>query len=433
MNCAECKELLIAYFEGLLSKSQKQTIKEHLKCCRNCLAEARELANLHDRLVKNGDTLARTNLEDEVMTQIVREQHARLKTTHKFGAGPKLRSIIMKSPITRIAAAAVIIIAVYLGVNRFFSGSVTFADVIKPILNARSVAFDFIVGEEKTGPVIHDIVVGNRIRRTFSTMDTILILDLDNSRMLTLDPKSKGAMYIDIEGTIQEGTKNMLGLVRDIVSDIEKHPEWPVREISQKEIDGQKATGFRVCGSNAELTIWANADTAKLVRIELLFGKSSTIIKNIEFDVPVDESLVSMEPPADYVLGSMEYKLNQFTEEDFIESLHIWARFMQEGRFPDTLVVEDLLRMPPLLGEKLGRSGLSQEEATRIAMTFVRGLTFLQVIETNGCEWHYAGKGVELGDSEAALFWYQPKDSKTYRVIYGDLSVEDVLPENLPR
>ncbi|MHC4618314.1 MAG: hypothetical protein ACYTEQ_11245, partial [Planctomycetota bacterium] len=31
-----------------------------------------------------------------------------------------------------------------------------------------------------------------------------------------------------------------------------------------------------------------------------------------------------------------------------------------------------------------------------------------------------------------AIFWYRPKDSQTFRVIYGDLSVEDVAPEDLP-
>jgi hypothetical protein len=264
-------------------------------------------------------------------------------------------------------------------------------------------------------------------------MDTILILDLDNSKMLTLDPHSKGAMYVDIGGTIQEGTRNMLGFVRDIVGNIEKHPEWPVRELGQKQIDGQRVIGFQVSSPNEKITIWANPETTKPVRIELSFGQSTSIIKNIEFDVPVDALLVSMEPPADYTLGSMEYKLTQFTEEDFVESLRIWAKYLLDGRFPETLVVEDLLKTTPLLAEKLGQSSLPQEEGTRIAMTFVRGMTFLQVMATNGCDWHYAGKGVKLGDAEKAVFWYQPEDSETYRVIYGDLSVEDVPPEDLPK
>ena len=45
----------------------------------------------------------------------------------------------------------------------------------------------------------------------------------------------------------------------------------------------------------------------------------------------------------------------------------------------------------------------------------------------------YEGAGVEVGDAGMAVFWYKPKDSETYKVIYGDLSVRDVAPEDLPK
>ena len=38
-----------------------------------------------------------------------------------------------------------------------------------------------------------------------------------------------------------------------------------------------------------------------------------------------------------------------------------------------------------------------------------------------------------IGDAGKAIYWYQPEGSETYRVIYGDLSVKDVTPENLPK
>ncbi len=28
--------------------------------------------------------------------------------------------------------------------------------------------------------------------------------------------------------------------------------------------------------------------------------------------------------------------------------------------------------------------------------------------------------------------WYRPKGSRTYRVVYGDLSVKEIEPEDLP-
>jgi hypothetical protein len=350
---------------------------------------------------------------------------------------PNIWRIIMKSRITKLAAAAVIVVAVIAGVSQFFGGTVTFAEVIKPILNARTVVLDLMMGGEDA-PVVHDTVVGTRIRRTFSNMDTILILDLDNAKMLTLDPKSKIAMYIDIEGRIQEGTRSYIGLVRNIVNDIEKHPDWPVQELRQQEIDGRRAIGFRARGENEEVTIWADAKTALPIRIEMLLGLSFSkqtryILKNIEFDVPVDESLVSMEPPADYKLASMEYSMNQFTEQDFVESLRIWAEFILDGRFPETIGVEDLVKIAPLLEEKLKQSNLSEEEGTRTGITFGRGLMFFQMIVEEGCNWHYAENSVKLGEAEKAIFWYQPKGSETYRVIYGDLHVEDVEADQLPK
>jgi hypothetical protein len=44
----------------------------------------------------------------------------------------------------------------------------------------------------------------------------------------------------------------------------------------------------------------------------------------------------------------------------------------------------------------------------------------------------YLGKGVRLGDGDRIVCWYRLKDSPMYRVVYGDLSARDVLPEDLP-
>jgi hypothetical protein len=430
MNCEESKELMVAYIEDLLDAEKKQLVAEHLRDCVSCRAELKEISNLRDRLVKNGKVLARGDIENVVLDRIIREQNVKIKTAAKISTSQKIRRIIMKSPITKLAAAAVIVIAVIAGVSQFFGGTVTFAEVIKPILNARTVVFDFIAGEDENGPVIHDIVVDSRIRRTFSNMDTILILDLDNAKMLTLEPKTKGAMYVDIQGPLKEQTKNFLEFVRGIVARLK---DLPVEELGKQQINGREAVGFLVRGQNEEITIWADPTIAKPVRIELLLGKSLTILKNIKFDAPIDESLISMEPPADYTLASMEYNMGNFCEQDFVESLRIWAEILRNGSFPEVLSVEECLKVTPQLDEKLGQSNLSQEEGTRLGMTFGRGFIFFQQLTVSNSNWHYAGNGVKLGEAEKAIFWYQPKEAETYRVIYGDLHVEDVAPENLPK
>ncbi len=169
MNCTECKELLVAHIEGLLDASQEKAVAEHLKDCSACRAEVAAMNSLHDRLAKNGQSIARSDLENDVMNQIVREQKARLKTAEKaaeavgWGSAPpsgnggprptlQIRRTIMKSRIAKIAAAAVIIIAVMIGLNPF-GNNVTFADVVEPILNAKTVILDFIIGSDESGPI----------------------------------------------------------------------------------------------------------------------------------------------------------------------------------------------------------------------------------------------------------------------------------------
>jgi hypothetical protein len=112
MNCAECKELLVGYVEGFLDESQKQTVAGHLNSCRSCLAESDAVKGLHKRLVTNGRVLAQTALENDVMNRIVREQSVRLKTTNKISTGLKIRRIIMKNPIVKLAVAAVVLIGI---------------------------------------------------------------------------------------------------------------------------------------------------------------------------------------------------------------------------------------------------------------------------------------------------------------------------------
>lgn len=342
-----------------------------------------------------------------------------------------LWEFIMKSKITRFAAAAVIIIAAFLGINQFFSGTVTFAQVIQPILNAQTVVFDFIVGGDETGPVIHDIVAGSRIRRTFSNMDTILIIDLDNAKMLTLDPKNKVAVYIDIKGPLQEQTRNFLEFIRNSVTNLK---DMPVLELGQRDIDGRKAVGFFVADKpHSELTIWADPKTASPVRIELKAGQSLYILKNIEFDVPVESWLVSMDVPDGYTLHEGEVGMGDFTEADFIETLRIWAEYLLDGWFPEKMSIEDLMNQTTVIEEKIGQLDIPDEQKMQLGMSFGRGFVFFQQLDPGRIDWHYAGKSVKLGDAETAVFWYQPKGSETYRVIYGDLSVEDVAPDKLPK
>ena len=431
MNCAECKELLVAYVEKLLDESREKKVSQHLKDCQTCRAEASELKALQGRLVRNGKALSESGLEDKVLNRVIQEQNVRLKAARKDGEGLNIRSIIMKSPLIKIAAAAVIIIAVLIGMNPFGS-NVTWAQVIEPILKARTVAYDFIIGDEESNPVImHDIVVDSRIRRTISNLPSMTqIIDTENGKLLSLDNEAKTATYIDITGQLQEMTKSYIGFVRKVLMELKDNPD--VERLGEQEINGQKAIGFSARGPNEEVKIWADPKTAIPLRVELRLGQMFVVLKNFKFDITIDDSQISMDKPEGYTLEKAEVDFTKGTEEDFIESLRILAKVLLDGTFPDSISTEQYMKQMPLIGEKLAQSGLSKDEAERLAMTLPRGMFFLQLLEI-GDKYNYAGKGVKLGDAEKAIFWYQPEGAEKYRVIYGDLSVKDVAPEDLPK
>lgn len=92
----------------------------------------------------------------------------------------------------------------------------------------------------------------------------------------------------------------------------------------------------------------------------------------------------------------------------------------------------EIVLQVPAITQKIGELDLSEEQETELGMKLSRHLLFIRFFKGQG-EWHYVGKDVKFGDAEKAIFWYQPKNSETYRVIYGDLSVKDVAPEDLPK
>ena len=458
-------ELLTAFALGELSPQESSDVETHLAECPRCTTELEQLR----AVLECADAMSRLSADEqtcESAKQRILEATASKQTTTPPATLKSIWRITMTTNKFKLAAAAIILIAAAIGLDLFLGGTITFADVIKPILNARTVVLDYVIGEGPDALEMHDIVIGSRIRRTMSNidktmildsrvrstlsnMDMTMILDLEDGRMLTLVALgvTKIASYNDIQGTGLEGTRSVLDFVRNVVSKVKDNPDADIQDLGEKEINGQKAVGFYVKGFNNGLTIWANKKTSLPIRIEITEGKTSTVIKNIKFDVPLEESLVSMEVPAGYTLKDSvihigdtapdnlpeeQLDLSNATEEDLVESLRIWAEIILDGAFPDAIAPDHFMKQVYVLGYKLGSLGLPASEMEQLAFKFSKGMIFLQEFEFGG-KWGYAGKGVKLGDADKAILWYQPEGSNTYRVIYGDLKAADIAQENLPK
>ena len=132
-----------------------------------------------------------------------------------------------------------------------------------------------------------------------------------------------------------------------------------------------------------------------------------------------------MEVPAD---------VSTVAEQDIIDFLRAWSGWTTDNTFPPTLNPMELQKVPMEMEQpgEFGKGETTEQQRKQDAMTMYRGIMFLTQLPSDS-NWRYAGENVKFGDASTAIFWYRPQGSETYRVIYADLSVGDVAPENLPK
>lgn len=351
---------------------------------------------------------------------------------------PNIWRMIMENRTTKLTtAAAAVLIAGAVIFSLFISPGVTFADVIKPIFEAKTFAYDMHVGGEG-GPVIHDLVSGNRIRRTMSDMPgMVLIIDTDAGKLLRLDTAGKNAALINISGEVEKGGRNYIALLRETINRQMADPNVAPKEQFERQIDGRKVIGYSIGndlkGNDRDrVTILADEKTGVPVQIDIEWGRETFILKNLGFNILIPEDQVSIEPPAGYRMQKADMDLSKLSDKDLIESLRVWATHLRDdGTFPPELLKQEYIKQIPAFRQKIGNLPIPDAEKEKMGNSFLQGMFFLQTCYTSQMDFHYAGAGVKLGDAGKAIFWYRPKDAKTYRVIYGDLSVKDVAPQDL--
>ena len=103
-----------------------------------------KLTNDIEKAIRNKLNFAATaEMRERILTDVINAQEDSRNTKSAL-AGPNIRNIIMKSPITKIAAAAVIVIAVIIGIQPF-NGS----------LNGTTAAYAKVKEKIRNVPWIH--------------------------------------------------------------------------------------------------------------------------------------------------------------------------------------------------------------------------------------------------------------------------------------
>ncbi len=543
--CRNIQEQILELITDTLPAEKAAELRHHISQCPACSKYLRALQGddklLSDFVEVMQQTVAR--LESNVIDALNREP------SEKPISSVSIWRIIMKSRVTRFATAtAVIIIAVLIGMYQF-GGSIdgatpAFADIVRPILTARTATFKIAVNLIKGQPsqVFEGMFMEPGRMRQEMEGEVIAIIDMQEGKIVILMPEEKTAMVMEVENMPDENKEqsqvNMFFEIRRRIKQAQDDEDKSVEFLGEQEIDGRTAIGYRAQEAGQDMVVWADSESLLPIRIEssisIMMDRQITVIMyDFALDIELDESLFSLEIPEGYTVQTMQMDVSRPKEEDLIEMFRLWTE-TTDGRFPSALDMNSIrgfieapleerkeaiefdedqelsfkqvheefsrisqqwqeLTLPRRqLWEEYKKSSEPEERKNRLqqwreeykktsqrekellqkmkemrkpmneamerereaikrryekfdkplpqlvqetqnTMTLiVRGIMFAQMLPADS-DWHYAGKDVKLGDVNTAIFWYRPANSETYRVIYGDLSIKDVAPENLPK
>ena len=279
----------------------------------------------------------------------------------------------MRSPVSRVAASVVFVLTVT-GVALWFHGGgatpafADFADFAAPILEAKTAKCKMII--ETKGPPARTITSeimtlgGTRMRQVTELPDMpkfVVIEDSSQGKSLTLEPASKTATVITSTQNRKDKTPESGGLFTlfRLFQLVKEKPGVVEHEsLGEKEIDGRKVVGFHISSQPHDLILWGDPKTGLPVRVEMtsgMEGSVKTTFSDFVFNVDMDESLFSLEPPAGYTVRNVrnaktDHSPEEEEEKDLIEMFREYSK-LSDGAFPDSL---DFLTTTTIAGKKAG-------------------------------------------------------------------------------
>ncbi len=394
---------------------------------------------------------------------------------------PDIWRIIMKNPVTKIAAAAVIIIACSTGLilwERTGSG-IALADVLARVEQAKAFRCKgtfTLAGEPVPGKPYHWELRGEVLTsREWGRKGSREVPDPSGGKNTLLE-----TYFCTAEKTMVEISHAQKRYTRTELDDVafqymqeglveDNNPVWFLRGImrckyeslGRSTLEGTEVEGFRTTDPNygpargltdpqVDAKLWVDAKTQMPVRFETLVsglarrgGKMSnhSVLQDIQWDVPVTAADFAPPPVPEGYLAVVDKRPGPLTEEAAIQALRQCVEWL--GKYPANF------RAAPLRGIQSELDASDSPAAVRLKEE-LKGLTeqdrinrlmeagtplrrvdrFFFALSANRKDPAYYGNIVTPQDADKVLMRWKVSDNE-YRVIYGDLRAETVSPEKL--
>lgn len=264
------------------------------------------------RLFAKSDVTVHAKIDDRIVGDALTAFDKSEETT-PISAGPNRWRKIMNNRITKLAAAAVIVIGALVVISQFGGSvdvsSVAFGDVLQQILNS-SYTFDVTtIGDPKDGTYHGMILPSVGFRVDCPEEGVSSITNFKTGEVLVLFHGNKTAIteLPDTENLAESGP---FAVFFNSIEDLRNLKDGTEKSLGEKEIGGQPAAGFEIRYESkdylSDTVVWAHKETGAPIRVEITLHNpdnlhSVTIVmSNFDLSVQLDEELFSTEPPEGY-------------------------------------------------------------------------------------------------------------------------------------
>jgi hypothetical protein len=429
--------------------------------------------NKIQELINESDAKTAAEVDNRILGD-ASEHLEKLKQRKSALSRSSIWRIVMKSPITKLATAAVIIIACVIGLSvwKTTGSGIALADVLARIEQVKAYRFKWsmkLTGEdpnktyyEQRATSLTSQEHGSKIKieqldpNGGESMFREVYFLPQKKTFIVIWPKQKKYRRQELDDAgierIQKGffTTDPLAFLKKIL-------KTKYESLGRATIDGIEVEGFQTTDPNwpgndpnsrvnANKKMWVDVKTRLPVRFEFEAVGDKNHWRIVEHDYQWDVSVdaAEFEPPVipDDYTGTV-IKLPAITEETAIQGLKIWVELL--GKYPDPEIITPfrvtVLRSaleksesPAAMRLKEEIKGLTDDEINNKLVDFlmpIRGLgRFYRWLQFDKKDPAYYGQTVTPKDTDKVLMRWKVSDNE-YRVIYGDLRVETVTPEKL--
>ena len=431
--------------------------------------------NLEEAIKKDLNCAAGAELHDRMLDDVLNAQEKSRKE-HSAVPRPNLRRQIMRSPLTKLAVAAAVIIAGLIGLSlwRTTGSGIALADVLARIEQVKAYRYQWFNGtrEEPNKPY-------NFVRRAttlssqeYGSKTTMEELDpnggwstfsegyrpRDNKTAIRILPKQKKYTRIEYDDVTAERMWEVAS--NDPRTFLKRILACKYESMGRATMDGIEVEGFQTTDPNffylyvgdrqinvnqIDVKVWVAAKTRLPVRYDYMGDKRKSthfVMHDFQWDVAVEAAEFKPVIPDDYRGTVVKFPVH-ITEETAIQGLKVWVELL--GKYPDPEIITPFqVTVLPSALEKSETSaamrlkeeikGLAQDEIGNKLADFlmpIRGLDkFYGLLRWDKKDPAYYGKTVTAKDADKVLMRWKVSE-KEYRVIFGDLHAETVSPEKL--